>query len=146
MKRNHNLRKIKTKKSYSTTELAETLGVHIQTIRSWHKNGLKSIDSSSHYALFIVSDIKQYLQKQMEKRRIKLEAHEFYCFGCRQKTTSKKITIKPQNRLIGIDKESVILKGICIKCGKTVNKFSIKPQNNADRQKKTNSGFQMPLY
>src|SRR3972149_9068384 len=146
MKRNHDLRKIKAKKGYSTQELAEAVGVHLQTVRNWRRDGLKPIDPDSHYSLFIGSDIKEYLYGLMQSRRVKLEPNEFYCFGCREKTTSLKISRQSQNRKIGTDKISVILKGRCVKCGKEVNKFSSKSTKKANTSEVIKSGLQMSLY
>lgn len=145
MKRNHNLRILKAKKSYSTQELADALGVHVQTVRSWRKDNLKPIDDSTHYSLYLGSQVQSYLKTQMESRRTKLAPEEFYCLGCHTKTTSLQISIVSQNKLIGKNQDSVRLQGTCVKCGKTVNKFDTRKPNNSVTTQVINTGLSPSL-
>jgi len=145
MKRNHNLRKLKSKKCYSTQELADTLGTHPQTVRSWRKNGLQPIDDSSHNSLYLGSVVQAHLKKQMDSRRMKLAPNEFYCLGCHAKTTSLQTTVILQNKLVGKNKDSIRIEGKCIACGKKVNKFDAQEPNKSVTEKVINTGLSPSL-
>lgn len=145
MKRNYNLRTIKSKKSYSTKELAELLNVHPQTIRSWRKEGLLSIDESSHYALFLGSTVKQFLQAQADSRRITLGSDEFYCLSCKTKTTAQNGTAVSQNKKIGTNKLSIRYEGNCDKCSNVVNKFGSLQSNEVTTEKVISTGLSPSL-
>lgn len=145
MKKKYTTRKLKSKKSYSTQELADTMGVHCQTVRSWRKNGLKPIDNTSHHSLYLGLAVQTYLKQQMENRRVRLASGEFYCLGCHAKTTSHQSIIVSQNKLVGRGKESVRIEGQCIKCGKKVNKFSSRNLNNLVIKEVINTGLSPSL-
>ena len=123
MKRNHNLHIVKTKRSYSTADLADLFNVHIQTVRNWHKQGMQPIDHDDDYRLYLGSAVKEYLQTKRDSRKIKLKKSEYYCMGCQNKSTSLKTVVVPQNKIIGKGDQSVVLHGICIKCGTKLRKF-----------------------
>lgn len=145
MKRNHNLRTIKTKKSYSTKELSQLLGVHPQTIRSWRKEGLASIDESSHYALFLGSTVKSFLQAQANSRRVRLKEGEFYCLSCKAVTTSQNAKMVSQNKKVGRNKLSIRHQGNCDRCGNVVNRFGSLQPNEVAGGKVINTGLSTPL-
>ena len=145
MKRNYNLRKIKTKKSYSTQELAELCGIHPQTVRSWRNDGLQSIDEESHYSLFLGSAVKEYLQQQTNLRRVRLGQNEFYCLSCKLKTTSKITRVVSQDKKIGTDKISIRYEGECVVCGKPVCRFGSLQSNESVPEQVINTGLSTSL-
>ncbi|MDA1079996.1 MAG: helix-turn-helix domain-containing protein [bacterium] len=145
MKRNYNLRKIKTKKSYSTQELAVLCGIHPQTVRSWRNDGLLPIDEDSHYSLFLGSAVKEYLQEQTNQRRVKLGQGEFYCLGCKAKTTSRSTKFVSQDKKIGVNKISIRYEGECIKCGKSVNRFGSLQSNELVAEQVINTSLSPSL-
>lgn len=140
MKRNYNTRIIKAKKSYSSKELAELLVVHIQTVRDWCRNGLKPIDEESHFALFLGSEVKSYLRKRMDERKVKLGPNDFYCMTCRNSTSSQNSKIVLQEKQIGKNKISIRYEGNCDRCGRKVVKFGSLPPNELATPKGTNTG------
>jgi hypothetical protein len=145
MKRNYNLRTIKTKKSYSTKELSQLFSVHPQTIRSWRKDGLISIDESSHYALFLGSTVKSFLQAQADSRRVHLKEGEFYCLSCNTATTASNAQIISQEKMIGKGMLSVRHHGNCDKCSKVVNRFGSLQPNEVAGGKVINTGLSASL-
>lgn len=145
MKRNYKLRTIKAKKSYSTKELSQLLGVHAQTIRLWRKEGLASIDESSHYALFLGSTVKSFLQAQVDTRRVRLKEGEFYCLSCNKAVTVKNAQTVSQEKLVGKDKLSVRHHGNCDNCGNKVNRFGSLQPNEVAGGKVINTGLSTPL-
>ena len=124
MKRKYTLRKIKTKKSYSTIELSKLLGVHAQTIRSWSKEGMQAIDPESHRPLFLGITIKAFLKQQQDSRKIKLESNQFLCLRCKLAVTPKIVKVVDRDVLIGKQKKSICLTAKCPICDCSLNKFS----------------------
>ena len=124
MKRKHNLREIIGKRCYSTEEIAELLGVHIQTVRAWKKEGLESIKPNAYPYLFLGSDIRLFLSTAMLKQKVKLAQGEFYCVRCRKAVKPSDYTIIDRNIIIGKNKQSVFLRSICPDCKLKLNRFS----------------------
>lgn len=124
MKRRHNLRKIVSKRCYSTEEIAELLNVHIQTVRSWRKQGLKPIEETSSPFLFLGSDIREFLSQELAKQRVKLAPGECYCLRCRKGVKPVNPSILDRNIGIGKDKQSVFEIGTCPECGLKLRRFS----------------------
>ena len=124
MKRKHNLRKITSRRTYSTEEIAEVLGVHIQTIRTWRKEGLLPIENCSSPYLFLGSDIKDFLSKEMNKQKVKLAQNELYCLKCKKAVIPQNRQIIDRNILIGKDVSSIFLAGNCPHCGMRLRRFS----------------------
>jgi hypothetical protein len=145
MKRKYNLRKLKSKRSYSNLELANALEVHVQTVRGWRKNGLKPIDSSAHHPLYLGSIVQVFLSEKRKMKKIKLKQHEFYCLSCRDRTTSIETTFVFQEMLIGKNLKSFRKVGLCVKCGRKVNKFDIGETKDLDTTKVINKGSSASL-
>lgn len=134
MKRKHNLRKIISKRSYSTEEIAELLGVHIQTVRTWRKEGLNPIEAKSSPFLFLGSEIRQFLSNEIKKQRVKLLEGEFYCLRCRKAVKPKTTSIIDRNIIIGKGKQSVFIEGVCPVCKLRLRRFST--LSNLKKEKK----------
>jgi len=125
MAKKYNLQRISNKRSYSTEELAFALKVHVQTIRTWKKQGMKSIDGNSYPYLYFGYDIKDFLKKLTNKTKRKMLDNEMYCLKCRKPVIPSKTQIKDRNILIGNGKKSTIIHGLCPKCGSQVRRFDI---------------------
>lgn len=145
MKRNYKLRTIKTKKSYSTKELSKLLDVHEQTVRSWRKEGLESIDESSHYALFLGSTVKSFLKARADSQRVQLKKGEFYCMSCNKAVTAKNAQTVSQEKMVGKNKLSIRHHGNCDCCGNKVNRFGSLQPNEVAGGKVINTGLSTPL-
>jgi hypothetical protein len=141
MKRKYNLRKLKAKKSYSSLELATALGVHVQTIHSWKKDGLPSIDNHTQRPLFLGSTVQEYLKGKMDTFKVKLKDNEFYCFKCKKATTSLKTEVIDMNRYIGKQSRSIMIKGECVKCNLKLNRLATQASNKLVTGKVINSGL-----
>ena len=124
MKKTHQLRRIKAKKSYSSMELADLLGVHVQTVRSWASNGLTPLSPEVHRPLFLGQTVKSYLSHLQNARKVKLQDGEFYCLRCRTAVIPESVTEIDRNVTIGKHKDSILLTAHCPKCNCPVNKFS----------------------
>jgi hypothetical protein len=76
-------RRIKINRSFTARELADTLGVHKNTVRHWKRDGLAEIDGKRP-ALFHGATVRDYLNKRNANRKRPCPAGTFYCFRCRQ--------------------------------------------------------------
>ena len=84
------------------------------------------IDSTKPY-LVMGYDLKEFLSKKLQSRKIKLEQNQFYCTKCRRAVSSElnQVVLKITGKTIGkyAYQESVIT-GKCETCGTKLNRFS----------------------
>lgn len=78
-----NPRLIKLHRTYSVEEAARTLGVHKNSVRSWIKSGLPTIDKARP-VLMLGRDLRQFLEKQRKARKRPTPLGLIYCFKCRE--------------------------------------------------------------
>lgn len=129
MSKKYEIRKIKSKRSYTFKEISTLLGVHVRTVQSWHKAGLMPLDGSNNPYLIMGSEVHRYMKQQILKNKVTLNNNEFYCMGCRTGVVPQ-VTYKYINATkIGGGKPSVTLKGECPFCSRKVNKFSSEQQS-----------------
>jgi|CXWL01.1.fsa_nt_gi hypothetical protein len=129
MKKRYNIRRITSRRSYSTLELSELLDTHPQTIRDWRLRGLQPIDESAHSSLYLGDEVRRFLSKCEADRKVKLDIDEFYCMHCKQATKASETRMDDTGIIIGHDKASIIRVGKCVKCGGRVRRFDAKPVN-----------------
>ena len=123
MRKNHDHRKIRSKDSYTASEIAEILHIHIQTVRSWTKKGLMPI-ADTYPPLYLGSDLKDFLIREKEKRCISLNPNEMYCMSCKKGVNAPIVNvIKPQLK-IGKGKDYFRLEGKCPLCGCKTNRIT----------------------
>lgn len=141
--KNYDTRKIRSRKSYSTEQISQLLGAHIQTVRQWQQKGMQSIQGSKSPYLFLGKEVKNYLQGRKKKLGRKLGPLEFYCLSCRKSVKGKNIKSKDRGITIGHDERSLRLHATCSMCNKTVSKFSsarieneCKSEPSSDQNKK----------
>jgi len=125
-KRNYNIRLIRSRRSYSISEIADLFNIHIRTVQTWHKDGLTALDESSKPFLFMGSELKRFLAEKRKVRKIKLKEDEFYCPRCRTGRISKigKISFIRGGREMGLDDEQILIKGECTICDCILTRFS----------------------
>lgn len=111
-------------------ELADLIGVHVQTIRGWASNGLAPLSPEAHRPLFLGQAVKSYLSQLQNARKVKLQDGEFYCLRCRVAVTPESVTEVDRNVLIGNHKDSIVLTAHCPQCSCPVNKFSSRVSTN----------------
>lgn len=124
MRRKHNLRKIVSKRSYTTEEIAELLGVHTQTIRAWRKEGLHPIEANTSPFLFLGQVVKDFLANEFAKQKTKLQSNECYCLSCRKAVVPVNPQIIDRHVKLGNGKDSASLKGTCPICHHILSKFT----------------------
>ncbi len=127
MKKRYRLNVIRAKRSYSVKEAGQLLNVHIRTIQSWIKSGLRILEGSRPY-LMMGHELKSFLVVETQKQKRPLGPDEFYCVRCRGAVTASQVETVHLGKTMGHDKMAVVLKGLCAVCGGKVNRFSVVPK------------------
>ncbi len=73
---------VKIHRSYTVSQIAYLYSVHKNTVRSWIKEGLATIDKERPL-LILGRDLKRYLQEKREGNKKKCKSSEIYCVKCR---------------------------------------------------------------
>ena len=117
--------RLRRRHSYTMSELAERLGVHVRTVQSWHKQGMDAIDESDRPLLFLGSSAVEFLRKRHVARRCPLGPGQFYCVRCQDARWPKKDSVEFRftRRRMGRNDEQILIKAICKKCGCTLTLF-----------------------
>ncbi|MFH0702698.1 MAG: hypothetical protein V2B14_04070 [bacterium] len=126
MAKTYNLRLIKTRESYSTKRISQELGVHARTVQEWYKEGLNPIENTRPY-LVMGYELKQFLEKKIQRRKTKLQPDEFYCTKCREavRPTDNDVWVEISERTIGNQGfKAMTVKGVCENCNSRINRFS----------------------
>jgi len=124
---NYNYNKIKSKDSYSMTEISALLGVSRKTCRRWIKNEGLEVVLKGVYPLLVMGDVLiDFIKNKRAKRKMPCAINQFVCFKCHEvveaKTGSEQI-IKTGKR-IGKDNHEQLRKiGGCERCGTEVGKY-----------------------
>lgn len=135
MPKRYHLRKLVSKRCYSTEEIAAALNIHVQTVRSWRKKGLQPIDPDSSPFLYLGAEVRSFLSELMNQNKVKLKDNELYCLKCRKGVQPTSITKKDRGVTIGKGKKSILLNGECPECKSKLRKFS--SQKEAPPKSKT---------
>jgi hypothetical protein len=80
-KRHPNWRLIKSHRTYTAEDAAQTLGVHKNTVRSWQRAGLRMVDSKRPH-LFRGATISSFLRERRAKTKRPLLPGQIYCLPC----------------------------------------------------------------
>ncbi len=125
MKRNHNPRLVKARRSYSLAEIAKIYGTHVRTVHRWTKEGLPVICRETKPYLVLGAHVRDFLKDSAKKRKQPLRADEFYCARCRKprKSHAEARSVIQTGRKLGAFQQ-VIIRGICEICGARLNRFS----------------------
>jgi hypothetical protein len=81
-KRFANYRLVKIHRNYKVEQVADLLGVHKNTVRSWIKNGLPTCDNRPPF-LILGAQLAAFLKSRRTKDKCSCKLGEFYCFRCR---------------------------------------------------------------
>lgn len=111
-RRNVDHRLIKTRRSYTVEKLAQLLGCHKNTVRSWLRQGLETLDATRPL-LIHGSVARAFLEarKRSTKRRCRVD--ELYCLSCHAPRL-------PANRRANYSTrphQAPLLSGQCGQCG-----------------------------
>ncbi len=132
MKRTKNrlkIRLIRIRRSYTVAEIAAVLKVHRQTVRAWHKAGMKPIEETDRPLLFLGNEVRQFLTRRRDSKRRQLADDEFYCTRCHEarKSCPSDLKIIDTDRLLGGGRKSIQIRGRCGVCRAIVCRFSSFP-------------------
>ncbi|OGN14510.1 MAG: hypothetical protein A3G02_00385 [Candidatus Yanofskybacteria bacterium RIFCSPLOWO2_12_FULL_44_13b] len=123
----HNIRLIKSKRSYSMTQIVSLLKIDRKTCRCWlKKEGLRPIEQNVNPILVIGADLIDFLNKKRAKRRIGLNEGQFFCFKCHKSVRAKagsEETIKTGKKIGKSNSDQYKKVGNCEVCNTRVNRF-----------------------
>lgn len=124
--KNHKYWILKDHRIYTVKEVSKLLKVHVCTVRSWIKQGLKIVPNSISPILIRGKDLKSFLKKRAKARKCKLVDNQFYCLKCRQACHSELENIKVDilESLLSEDNHKAVIHGICKVCGSELHLFS----------------------
>jgi len=124
---NYNFNRIKSKTSYSMTEISSLLGIDRKTCRRWIQNeGLEVIEKNVSPLLIMGSDLIEFVKNKRLKRKKPLEKDEYFCFKCHKvvKAQIGSEQLVKTGKRIGKDNHEQIRKiGSCEICGTKINKY-----------------------
>ncbi len=80
--RRHNPRRAKTHFSYTTNEVAELYGVHLQTVRHWLASGLTP-NNRNKPLLIHGTELNRFHAVRRTALKRPCGPGELYCFGCK---------------------------------------------------------------
>jgi len=124
-KRTYSGRLLRAKRPYDFKDIAEVLGVHLQTVRAWKKEGLTVLDDKKPF-LVMGQDLRDFFKARRQSRKKPLKIGEFYCPRCREPRRSRpdRLTAQVTQRRLGKDRKQVLIRGICETCGQRLLLFS----------------------
>ena len=107
-----NTRHIKRDATYNIEEVAELLGVHVNTVRNWLTEDLSAIDDRRPI-LIHGAELINFLNRKRILKKKPCSPSQLYCFKCREprRPKDKVITIEKQNDRV------LRLFAICETCG-----------------------------
>ncbi len=76
-----NARRVKIHRSYAVDEAARLLDVHKNTVRSWIKSGLPTVDERRPI-LILGRSLSNFLRNRRTRRRQPCQPDQLYCFRC----------------------------------------------------------------
>ena len=116
-KRHPNPRLVKIHRNYTVEEVARLLNVHKNTVRTWIKQGLPTIDDKRPM-LILGRDLYAFLQAKRVKNKQPCKPGEMYCLRCRtpKPPALNMAEYQPRTESLGN------LFGICPDCGSGMNR------------------------
>ena len=98
-------------------EVANTLKVHVQTVRTWIKDeGLKIIDNRQPFLIYGF-ELIEFIKKQNHKGKCKTPFDQFYCMSCKDARPALQNTIAFVQKPNGL-----CVKAVCRTCKSKMNK------------------------
>jgi hypothetical protein len=111
-RRKINPRLIKTRRSYTVEKLAQLLGCHKNSVRSWLRQGLEPLDTKRPLMIH-GSAARKFLEAKRRSKKRRCRPDELYCFRCQ---TPRALA---DRRAIYSAKpgQAALLNGRCAECG-----------------------------
>lgn len=94
-------------------DLYKKYKLHPQTVRQWLKDGLKTIDNTKP-TLVYGDDLREFLGRQNQSSKCKLEFHQLYCVKCREakEPYRKQIVVEQKAKFLSVKALCNICKNI----------------------------------
>lgn len=118
-----NPRRIKIHHVYTFDEVARVLGVHKNTVRAWHRDGLSVITDRRPY-LVTGRDLRCYLDRKRDVRKVRCAPGTIYCLKCRapRAPAMGMVDYRPKNSTTGN------LIALCTECSTTMYRCTRKTE------------------
>lgn len=81
IRRKANPRLVKSYRTYTSDELADCLGIHVNTVRNWMAAGLEPIDDQRPY-LFRGDVVREFIERQRADAKRPCGPGELFCLRC----------------------------------------------------------------
>ena len=125
-------RRLKGRRSYTVRELARALCVHRRTVLAWKKAGLSPIEPGGRPLLFMGGEVKRFLEARRQARKCPLKPDQFFCPRCRSARQARpgSVTVEDTGRRLGKADSSLVVHGLCEKCGCQLRLFTSRKRLN----------------
>ena len=107
-----NPRRVKIHRNYTVDEVARLFGIHENTVRSWIKSGLKTIDDRRP-TLILGRDLAAFLHNRRQTHRQRCLPGQLYCMRCR----APRAPARGVADYVPITSNSGNLRAVCNVCG-----------------------------
>ena len=111
-------RRAHRQRCYTTTELADVLGVHPNTVRAWRKRGLAPIDEGRP-AMFLGAEVQRFGNGERGQRQSTGGPGLIYCVCCRTHRSPKNSEVS----FMSHGPQHGALAGACDECGTKLTRF-----------------------
>lgn len=121
-----NICRLRSHRSYTSGELAEVLGVHVQTVHNWRKQGLPPIDELERPLLFLGSVVRAFLKGRIAHQKTKLHRNQMFCLKCQLGVVPdlQTVAVELVGRWLGNGVQAIRIRGVCPECGTRVVQLS----------------------
>ena len=119
----YNPRLLISRRSYTVEELSRLYKKDTKTIFRWLKQGLEPMERNTKPLLMMGGSIREFLQSQKKRTRVKLKEGEYFCFKCRKATIAREgtiLTIMTGKKIGKVSRNQECLTGKCSDCGTKV--------------------------
>ncbi len=110
-------RRIRINRPYTVEEAARMLGKHKQTVRSWIKDGLPTVDQSRP-TMIHGHELRSYLERKRKAAKRPCQPGTLYCLKCNQPR-------KPALGMVEVNRDTATtgnLKALCEACGTVIHR------------------------
>lgn len=126
MNQKYNLRLITSRHSYTPDEIARLFTLHKKTVFRWIADGLHPLEKNTRPILIMGYELRRFLSKKKQVRKVKLKDDEYYCVKCRRASLAESGTEStvPTGKRIGKNaREQLSQQGKCVRCGTNMHRF-----------------------
>ena len=122
----YNINHIRTRRSYSPTDVSDLFSISRKTVSRWVKEGLTPIRPNSRPLLITGQVLKDFILGKRSSKKVDLRDNEYYCLSCRKAKRPKsrtEVLVKTGKRIGKSNREQYRKIAQCCSCGTKVSKF-----------------------